>query len=119
MHPILTHITTFAKWMHHLRTFPHGNPMARLTLPRLRTGLAIARALTASERRHPLDVAQLAGIVGKTPHAARHAMGRHIMEKTGNVAAVQRQLGHRHAAHAVRYARLTATELAGVINDRR
>jgi site-specific recombinase XerD len=63
-------------------------------------------------------VARLAGIQGKTPHAARHAMGQHIMEKTGNVAAVQRQLGHRHAAYAVQYARVTAAELAEVINDR-
>ena len=29
----------------------------------------------------------------KTPHSARHGMGVFIMEKTGNVAAVQRQLG--------------------------
>jgi hypothetical protein len=28
---------------------------------------------------------------GKTPHAARHAMDRHLIAKTGNVAAVQRQ----------------------------
>jgi integrase len=41
------------------------------------------------------EVCRLARIRGKTPHAARHAMGRHIMNKTGNVAAVQRQLGHK------------------------
>jgi hypothetical protein len=35
-----------------------------------------------------------ANMKGKTPYAARHAMGRHVMDKTGNVAAVQRQLGH-------------------------
>lgn len=26
-----------------------------------------------------------------TPHDARYAMGRHLIEKTGNIAAVQRQ----------------------------
>jgi site-specific recombinase XerD len=62
--------------------------------------------------------ARLAGVEGKTPHAARHAMGKYLMEKTGNVAAVQRQLGHKHAAYAVQYARITAAELAEVINDR-
>ena len=35
------------------------------------------------------EVCALANIKGKTPHSARHAMAKHIMEKTGNVAAVQ------------------------------
>ena len=39
------------------------------------------------------EACRWANVKGKTPHAARHAMGRHIMQKTGNVAAVQRQLG--------------------------
>ena len=39
-----------------------------------------------------------ARVEGRTPHSARHAIGRHIIEKTGNVAAVKRQLGHRNAA---------------------
>jgi integrase len=64
------------------------------------------------------DVCRLAGVEGKTPHSARHAMGKHIMEKTGNVAAVQRQLGHRNAAYSMQYARITAEELIGVLNDR-
>ena len=29
-----------------------------------------------------------------------HAMGRHIIETTGNIAAVQRQVGHRTAAYS-------------------
>src|SRR5215813_4758853 len=49
-------------------------------------------------------VARLAGVAGKTPHAARHAMGKHIMANTGTVAAVQQPLGHTHAADAVPYA---------------
>lgn len=64
------------------------------------------------------EVAGVAGVEGKTPHSARHAMGKHIMEKTGNVAAVQRQLGHKNAAYSMQYSRITADELCDVINDR-
>ena len=63
-------------------------------------------------------VADIAGVAGKTPHAARHVMGRHIVEKTGNIAAVQRQLGHKNAAYSMQYARITAEELRDVLNDR-
>jgi integrase len=63
-------------------------------------------------------VCKLAGVEGRTPHSARHAMGKHIIERTGNVAAVQRQLGHRNATYSMQYARITDEELRGVINDR-
>src|SRR5512144_2588182 len=59
-----------------------------------------------------------AQVKGKTPHAARHAMGRHIMQKTGNVAAVQRQLGHKNAAYSLQYARITDAELQEVVDQR-
>ena len=52
------------------------------------------------------DVCRTASIEGKTPHSARHAMGRYIIEKTGNVAAVQRQLGHKNAAYSMQYSRI-------------
>jgi hypothetical protein len=39
------------------------------------------------------EACRWANVKGKTPHPARHAMGRHIMSKTGNAAAVQWQLG--------------------------
>jgi integrase len=64
------------------------------------------------------EVRELAGIEGKTPHSARHAMGRHIIEKTGNISAVQRQLGHKNAIYSMQYARITEKELADVIEDR-
>lgn len=64
------------------------------------------------------EVSESAGVEGKTPHSARHAMGKHIMEKTGNVAAVQRQLGHKNAAYSMQYSRITAEELSDVINSR-
>ena len=59
-----------------------------------------------------------ANIKHKTPHAARHAMGRHVMDKTGNVAAVQRQLGHKNAAYSLQYARITDAELQEVVDER-
>ncbi len=64
------------------------------------------------------EVCQLAQVTGRTPHSARHAVGRHIMEKTGNVAAVQRQLGHKNAAYSLQYARITDRELNDVMDDR-
>ena len=64
------------------------------------------------------EVCKLAQVKGKTPHSARHAMGRHVMEKTGNVAAVQRQLGHKNAAYSLQYARITDEELLAVMDDR-
>src|SRR5690242_20458371 len=65
------------------------------------------------------EVAGLADVDGKTPHSARQAMGRHIIEKTGIIAAVQRQLGHKNAAYSMQYARISEKELAEVIEDRR
>ena len=60
-----------------------------------------------------------AGVTGRSPHSARHAMGRHIIEATGNIAAVQRQLGHRNAAYSLQYARITRDELRSVLNRRK
>jgi site-specific recombinase XerD len=53
------------------------------------------------------EVCILAGVEGHPPHAARHAMGRHLIEKTGDVAAVQRQLSHTNAAYSNQDARVT------------
>jgi site-specific recombinase XerD len=64
------------------------------------------------------EACRWANVKGKTPHAARHAMGRHIMAKTGNVAAVQRQLGHKNAAYSLQYARITDAELQQVVDER-
>jgi site-specific recombinase XerD len=63
-------------------------------------------------------VCRVAQVQGRTPHSARHAMGKHIIAKTGNIAAVQKQLGHRQAAYAMQYARTTTEELAQVLDDR-
>jgi integrase len=248
---ILAHLKTFAKWIHKLKPFPLDNPMAKIKLVPVGTGLEVERAITASERRRILDAAdrlpviggrskdrsryrgkerpmrkgyrpyrnraivytlietgmrraairnidladvdferrlvsveekggrthgyknsregisaiedyvakertadfkkwkspalflspatnthgdgrlnsrvintvwnevcELAGAGDHTPHAARHAMGRHLIEKTGNIAAVQRQLGHTNAAYSIQYARITDQELAEALDDR-
>jgi len=247
---ILAHLKTFSKWVHRLRPFPLGDPMAKIKLAPLGTGLEVERALTQSEKRKMLDAAdlmveiggrskdrsrhrggdrpkrkgyralrnraivyalvetgmrraaarnldlsdvdfkrgvlkvlekggvihgyaisreglqairdyveqerprdaekwrspalfltpennplgdgrmnvkivnevwneaaKLAGVEGKTPHSARHAMGKLIMERTGNVAAVQRQLGHRNAVYSMQYSRITSEELRDVLNN--
>ena len=64
------------------------------------------------------DVCSLSGFTGHTPHDARHAMGRHLIEKTGNIAAVKRQLGYTNAAYFIQYARITEQELAEALDDR-
>jgi site-specific recombinase XerD len=64
------------------------------------------------------QIATVAAIDGKTPHSARHAMGRHIIDKTGNLAAVQRQLGHKNAVYSMQYARITEVELEQVLDER-
>lgn len=63
------------------------------------------------------EVAKTAGLSGKTPHAARHAMGKRIMRNTGNLAAVQRQLGHRNAAYTLQYARPSFAEMEAAIGE--
>lgn len=249
---VLAHLKTFGKWVHRIAPFPLGNPMEKLKLQPLGTGLEIERAITPSERRKLLDTADLllkvgglsrdrkryrktperprragyrpyrnrailyalietgmrraavtrlnvddvdwrrhvvavlekgglvheyhisqeglaaikdylelerdldaqkwaspalfltpttnphgdgrltervvntiwneiaarAEVEGKTPHSARHAMGRHIMERTGNIAAVQRQLGHKNAVYSMQYARITAEEMRRVVDER-
>jgi hypothetical protein len=40
------------------------------------------------------------------------------IDKTGNVAAVQRQLGHKNAAYSLQYARITDAELQEVVDER-
>ena len=64
------------------------------------------------------EVCRLAGVEGHTPHDARHAMGKHLIEKTGNLAAVQRQLGHTNPAYSMQYTRITDEELGNALEDR-
>ena len=54
----------------------------------------------------------------ETPHSARHGVGKYLIEKTGNVEAVQRQLGYKNAAYSLQYARITREELNQALDDR-
>ncbi len=54
----------------------------------------------------------------KTPHSARHGMGAFIMEKTGNISAVQRQLGHKNASFSMQYSRITNDDLKIILDER-
>ena len=64
------------------------------------------------------ELCQLAQVEGHTPHAARHAMGKHLIEKTDNLAAVQRQLCHTNPAYSMQYTRITDKELGSALEDR-
>ena len=64
------------------------------------------------------EVCQLAEVEGHTPHAARHAMGKHLIEKTGKLAAVRRQLGHTNATNPMQHTRITDEELGKALEDR-
>lgn len=86
---------------------------------------AITVKQNKSGRLHPKSINEIwksiceeAGVSGKTPHSARHAMGRHIIDKTGNIAAVQRQLGHINAAYSMQYSRITNEELKKALDQR-
>jgi site-specific recombinase XerD len=60
----------------------------------------------------------ISSYAGADANAARHAMGKHIIEKTGNVTAVQRQLGHKNAVYSMQYARISDKELEDVLEQR-
>jgi len=64
----MAHLKTFAKWIHKLKPFPLDNPMAKIKLLPVGTGLEVERAITPAERRWN-EVCKLAGIEGHTPMA--------------------------------------------------
>jgi len=88
-----------------------------LLLPAAENARSSGRLTPVAVNRAWNEAARKAG-VDKSPHAARHAMGRHIVDRTGNVAAVQRQLGHKNAAYAMQYMRVAEEDLDAVLNER-
>lgn len=64
------------------------------------------------------QICKIAEIADRTPHSARHGMGVYIMEKTGNVAAVQRVLGHSNPIFSLEYARIRKDTLQAVLDSR-
>jgi hypothetical protein len=84
-----------------------GNERRKL---RIRVGAweeldALKRALVGTGRYSPgsNSVSGFASIEGETPNSARYAQGKHVMKKTGNMASVQGQFGHKNAAYSIKY----------------
>jgi integrase len=63
-------------------------------------------------------VAELAHVRGKTCHSARHAMGVHLMKKTGNPRVVQCQLKHRNTSTTIQYMQFTHEETLEALDER-
>jgi site-specific recombinase XerD len=61
---VMAHLKTFSKWIHKLKPFALGDPMTKISLLKVGTGLEIERALSQSERRKMLDVADLLLVAG-------------------------------------------------------
>jgi site-specific recombinase XerD len=79
---ILAHLKTFAAWIHLLRPFPLGHPMAHLKLPARGSHLQVERALTSTERRRLLDAADLLlAIGGRSKDRKRYRTGDRPMRK--------------------------------------
>ena len=68
-------------------------------------------------RKRRAFLVNVAGVRGKTPHTARHAMGV-FLNKKGWIPAVQRQLGHKNVQYSVQYARISRRELGEVLDGR-
>jgi integrase len=64
------------------------------------------------------EVAVSARVKGRTPHSARHAMGVHLVKKTGNPRAAQRQLGHKNPSTTMQYLQFTQKEMQDALDER-
>jgi len=63
-------------------------------------------------------VCKAADVSGKTPHSSRHAMGKYLFKKTGNPAAVRKQLGHVNPAYSIQYSHVSEKEIENILNER-
>lgn len=59
-----------------------------------------------------------AGVKGRSPHSARHAMGKHVYEKTKDLGEVQIQLNHINPIFSMQYNRTSPKVHRSVLNDR-
>jgi integrase len=64
------------------------------------------------------EIAVLARVKGRTPHSARHAMGVHLVKKTGNPRTAQRQLGHKNPSTTMQYMQFTRKEMQDALDER-
>ena len=72
---VITHLKTFAKWVHGLRSFPLGNPMSRIKAIPVTNSLEIEKALTTGERRRLLDASDLLLQIGGLSKSRRRYVG--------------------------------------------
>jgi integrase len=72
---VVTHLKTFAKWVHGLRPFPLGNPMSRIKAIPVTNSLEIERALTTGERRRLLNASDLLLPIGGLSKSRRRCAG--------------------------------------------
>lgn len=63
------------------------------------------------------EVCSMAGVEDRTPHSARHGMGKFLAKEKG-IEYVKRQLGHQNLASSVAYARPTNQELQDTLDGR-
>jgi integrase len=63
------------------------------------------------------NVCTLANVTGKTPHSARHGMGKYLAKARG-IEVVKRQLGHQNIGSSVAYARPSNREMQEVLDER-
>ena len=61
---VLAHLKTFAKWINKLKPFPLDNPMDKIKLMPVGSGLEVERAISPAERRRILDAADSLPLVG-------------------------------------------------------
>jgi len=79
---IMAHLKTFARWVHKLRPFPLGNPMEKIRLLPMGSGLEVERAITPAERRKILDAADLlVEIGGRSKSRSRYRKGERPKRK--------------------------------------
>ena len=64
------------------------------------------------------DVCLHARVQGRTPHSARHAMGVHYVDKTGNPRAAQQQLGHKNPSTTMQYMQFSKKKMKETLNNR-
>src|SRR5512132_81238 len=64
------------------------------------------------------EVCLFARVKHRTPHSARHAMGVHLVKKTGNPRTAQRQLGHKNPSTTMQYMQFTGEEMQDALDDR-
>ncbi|MGN7614542.1 tyrosine-type recombinase/integrase [Magnetococcales bacterium HHB-1] len=62
-------------------------------------------------------VCEFAGVEDRTPHSARHSVIKHIVERTGNITAGQKQAGHADPSTTACYTIPTDGEIEKVMED--